>query len=145
LLAANPATAQESHVSIDDAAWLAGRWVGEGLGGHVEESWSAAMGGQMVGHFALVQNNRPVFYEIMLIDVQPGGLRLRVKHFNPDFTAWEDKAGWHSFEPVAAAREDLRFRGLWLRRDKEELLITVTLRGDDGVPKEHLLRLRRAP
>ncbi len=139
--AAAPAAAQ----TIEDAAWLSGRWVGEGLGGSVEETWAPAAGGQMVGHFQLVKAGKPVFYEIMLLDSQPGGLRLRVKHFNPDFTGWEDKAVWHSFEPVAAEPDRLRFKGLELARDGDRLMVTVTLRGKDGTVVDHVLKLRRAP
>jgi hypothetical protein len=138
---AAPAAAQ----SIDDAAWLAGRWVGEGLGGKVEETWAPAAGGQMVGHFQLVKAGKPVFYEIMLLDARPGGLRLRVKHFNPDFTAWEDKAVWHSFEPVAVEPDTLRFKGLTLGRQGNRLTVTITFRGKDGMVRDEVLKLHRAP
>ena len=141
-----PAAAQPARPSIGDAAWLTGRWVGEGLGGQVEESWSAAHDGQMLGYFSLVRNGAPVFHELMMLDEQPDGLRLRVKHFNPDFTGWEDKAGWHSFEPDSVAPASLRFRGLWMRREGDELLITVTLKARGAVTAtDHLLRLRKAP
>lgn len=138
---AAPASAQV----IGDAAWLAGRWVGEGLGGRVEETWAPAAGGQMVGHFQLVKAGKPVFYEIMLLDAQPGGLRLRVKHFNPDFTAWEDKGVWHSFEPVGVEPERLRFDGLTLGRRGDKLTVTITLRAKDGTVGKHVLQLRREP
>ena len=36
---------------IADLAWLAGHWVGEGLGGRATEVYSAPAGGQIVGHF----------------------------------------------------------------------------------------------
>ena len=130
---------------IDSASWLAGRWVGEGLGGHVEESWTPAAGGQMIGHFQLVKGGKPVFYELMLLDAQPDGLRLRVKHFNADFTAWEDKAVWHSFEPLSVEPDVLKFKGLTLKRSGSDLLITVTLRAKDGTVTDHPLKLRRAP
>ena len=74
---AAPAQAQ-APATIDSASWLAGRWVGEGLGGQVEESWAPAAGGQMVGYFQLVKGGRPSFYELLLLDSVPGGLRLRV-------------------------------------------------------------------
>ena len=131
--------------SIADASWLAGRWVGEGLGGQVEESWAPAAGGQMIGHFQLVKDGKPQFYEIMMLDVQPGGLRLRVKHFNPDFTAWEDKGGWHSFEPVSVAPNQLRFKGLSFDRDGDRLKIVVTFKNKDGSIHHAPLTLRRAP
>ena len=138
---AAPAAAQ----SIEEATWLAGRWVGEGLGGKVEETWAPAAGGQMIGHFQLVKDGKPVFYEIMLLDSQPGGLRLRVKHFNPDFTAWEDKAVWHSFEPVAVEPDRLSFKGLVLKRQGDRLTITVMLRAKDGNVRAEVLKLHRAP
>ena len=131
--------------SIADASWLAGRWVGEGLGGTVEETWAPAAGGQMVGHFQLVKDGKPQFYEIMLLDAQPTGLRLRVKHFNPDFTAWEEKAGWHSFEPVSVAPDRLRFNGLSFDRDRDRLKIVVTFREKDGTVRDAPIHLKRAP
>lgn len=131
--------------SIADASWLAGRWVGEGLGGSIEETWAPAAGGQMVGHFQLVKGGKPAFYEIMLLDAQPAGLRLRVKHFNSDFTAWEDKGDWHSFEPVAVAPDLLKFKGLTFDRKGDQLTITVTFKKKDGTVYQEPLQLRRAP
>ena len=138
-------SAAQAPATIDSASWLAGRWVGEGLGGHVEESWAPAAGGQMVGHFQLARAGKPVFYELMLLDAQPAGLRLRVKHFNPDFTAWEAKAAWHSFEPLSTEPDLLKFKGLTLARTGDELLITVTLKARDGTVTHQPLRLKRAP
>ncbi len=145
LAAAGPPVVAQTPTTIESASWLAGRWVGEGLGGQVEETWAPAAGGQMVGHFQLVKDGKPAFYEILLLDAQPSGLRLRVKHFNPDFTAWEDKVVWHSFEPVSAEPDKLRFKGLSFDRTGDELLITVTLKAKDGTITDHLLRMKRAP
>ncbi len=80
-----------------------------------------------------------------IADRRRAGLRLRVKHFNADFTAWEDKAGWHSFEPVSAAPDRLSFRGLRFERAGEQLTITVTFKNKDGTRYEEALKLRRAP
>jgi hypothetical protein len=142
-LLAFAAAAQPAGIS--EANWLAGRWIGVGLGGQVEETWAPAAGGQMVGHFQLVKGGKPVFYELMLLDAQPGGLRLRVKHFNADFTAWEDKAVWHSFEPKSVAPGTLLFNGLTLARSGDDLHITVTLKAKDGTVTDHPIRLKRAP
>jgi hypothetical protein len=143
--AAQAQTAPAPAATIEDAAWLAGRWVGEGLGGELEETWAPPAGGQMVGHFRLMQGGAVRFYEIMLLDVTEGGVRMRVKHFNPDFTGWEEKDGWHAFEPLSAGPRSLDFSGLTIRREGEnELVITVTIRYPDGV-RDQVLRMRRAP
>lgn len=131
--------------SIEDASWLAGRWIGEGLGGQIEETWAPAAGGQMIGHFQMVKDGKPQFYEIMLLDAQAPAFRLRVKHFNADFTAWEDKGEWHSFVPISAAPNQLRFKGLTFDRSGDELTIVVTLKQRDGRVSDHPIRLKRAP
>ena len=54
---AGPALAREDAPStppkatIADAAWLAGRWTGEGMGGTLSQGVSAPVGGQMASYF----------------------------------------------------------------------------------------------
>lgn len=137
-----PASAQ---VTIEDAAWMAGRWVGEGFGGQMEEAWAPPVGGQMVGHFRYWRDGAPVFYEFMIMDVVEGGVRMRLKHFNPDFTAWEDRETWITFEPVSVSPDAIVFNGLAIRRTGADTIeMTLRLREGEAV-REELLRFRRAP
>jgi hypothetical protein len=131
---------------IEDAAWLAGRWVGTGFGGQMEETWAPPVGGQMVGHFRYWRDGQPQFYEIMMMDVVAGqGVRMRVKHFNPDFVGWEDKDGWVEFEPVSAGPDALEFNGLIIRRESpNRIVMTIRLRRGEVV-EEEILRFERAP
>jgi len=131
--------------TIEDAEWLSGRWVGEGLGGEMEEIWSPPVGGQMVGHFRLVRDGAPVFYELMLLDIADGGLRMRIKHFNPDFTGWEEKDAWVTFAPVSVSAEELVFSSLRIvRQGEDSLLMYLRIRYADGV-REEVLRFNRTP
>jgi hypothetical protein len=131
--------------TIEDAAWLAGRWVGEGFGGQMEEAWAPPVGGQMVGHFRYWRDGQPQFYEFLLLDVVEGGVRMRVKHFNPDMVGWEERGDWHSFEPVSAGPDALVFDGLEIRREGEDrVVMTIRIRNDDEVTTE-ILRFQRAP
>lgn len=132
--------------TIEDAAWLAGRWTGTGLGGEMEEVWSAPAGGQMVGHFRLVQDGKPVFYEFILLDVVEGGVRMRLKHFNPDHTAWEDKDAWTTFSPVSASKDKLEFSALTIERTGvDTLTMKLKLRQEGKVVEETLKFQRAAP
>jgi hypothetical protein len=132
--------------TIEDAAWLAGRWTGSGLGGQLEEVWSPPAGGQMVGHFRLVQDGKPVFYEFILLDVVEGGVRMRLKHFNPDHTAWEDKDAWTTFSPVSASKDKLVFSALTIERTgADTLTMTLKLRQEGKVVEETLKFQRAAP
>lgn len=131
--------------TIEDAAWLAGRWVGEGFGGQMEEAWAPPVGGQMVGHFRYWRDGEPQFYEFLLLDVVEGGVRMRVKHFNPDMVGWEEKDGWVTFEPVSAGPDALIFNGLTIRRDgADRVVMTIRLRRGEIVGEE-TLRFQRAP
>jgi hypothetical protein len=131
--------------TIEDAAWLAGRWVGTGFGGQMEESWSPPVGGQMVGHFRYWRDGEPQFYEIMLMDLADGGVRMRVKHFNPDFVGWEQRDGWVTFEPISSGPDALVFNGLTIRREgADRVVMTIQIRRGETVSEE-VLRFRRAP
>lgn len=131
---------------IGDVAWMAGRWIGEGLGGTLEETWAPPVAGMMVGHFQLVKAGRPAFYELMQMYETPGGVDLRVRHVNPDFTAWEDKTTSVNFAFESLNETELRFRGLVFRREGADAMSAVLrLRyGPDDV-RDEALSYRRAP
>jgi hypothetical protein len=146
---AAPAMARDApspKATIADAAWLAGRWTGEGLGGQVQEGISDPVNGQMVGYFTLSKGGKTAFHELILIEEHAGSLRVRVKHFTPGFVAWEEKGGAIDFPLVSAAPGDLIFDGLTFRRDGEDgLVITVRFKTADGAGRDEVLRYRRAP
>jgi|SRR5690606_2959358 len=132
-------------VTIDDAAWLAGRWVGEGFGGQMEEAWAPPVGGQMIGHFRYWRDGQPQFYEFLVMDVAEGGLRMRLKHFNPDYSTWEDRETWTTFEPISVSPEAIVFNGLTIRREGEDrMVMTIRIRRGETV-SEDTLRFQRAP
>jgi hypothetical protein len=138
-----PAVARAA--TIEDAAWLAGRWVGTGFGGQMEETWAPPVGGQMVGHFRYWRDGEPQFYEFLMMDVVEGGVRMRVKHFNPDMVGWEEKDGWVEFEPISVGPDALVFNGLVIRRESPaRIVMTIRLRRGDVV-EEEVLRFERAP
>lgn len=142
---AQSAAPGERAATIQDVAWLAGRWVGEGFGGQLEEVWTAPAGNQMVGHFRMVENGQPSFYEFVLIEEVDGRLRYRVKHFNPDLVGWEEKDAFHEFAFVGIGPNEVRFDGLILRRRSEEDCDHVLMmRGEDGNLHEETLHYRRA-
>ncbi len=140
------AEAPNAHAAtIEDAAWLAGRWLGEGFGGQMEEAWTPPIGGQMVGHFRYWREGAPQFYEFLMMDAVEGGVRMRVKHFNPDFVGWEEKGAWHTFEPVSVGADALLFDGLEIRRDGPDRVVMIIRLRRGEIAEEEILRFQRAP
>ena len=133
-------------VTISDAAWLAGSWRGTGLGGFSEETWSQPEGGAMVGTYRLIKDDKPVFYEMMWLLETEGTLTLRLKHFNPDLTGWEEKDKSVDFKFVKKDGKRLYFSGLTFEQaSKNKLNIYLALKQRDGSLKEEVFKMQRGP
>ncbi len=127
-----PAAPKAGEASIDDFAWLAGHWRGEGFGGEVEEIWSRPLGGTMVGTFRLVKAGKVEFYEIVLLERDADGFAMKVKHFSGDFTAWEEKGDSVDFRLESVEENGATFKGLTFERDGDSLNIKLRMRSKDG-------------
>jgi len=125
-------------------AWLEGQWLGDGLGGVSEEVWSPPRGGVMMGMYRSLKEDRPSFYEFLMLVEENGTLVLKLKHFNPDFSAWEEKAAFTSFKLVAVERDAVHFDGLsFIREPGDVLRIYLLLRDKAGQVREEAFKLRR--
>lgn len=125
--------------TLEDAAFLVGIWKGTAFGEKMEETWSAPTGGSMVGTFKLFDGDEPAMYEIMLLTVEDGTLSLKVKHFNPDFTAWEDKDDYVNFRLVAKAENELHFGGLsFYKRSDDRMDGYIVMRYGEEVSEQHM-------
>ena len=120
--------------TLADATFLVGSWAGTAFGERMEESWGAATGGSMIGTFKLFKGDEPAMYELLLLTVEDGTLSLKVKHFNPDFTAWEEKPDYVNFKLVKLAGNELHFGGLsFYKRSDDRIDGYIVMRNDDGV------------
>ena len=125
--------AQNAVVSIDDFAFLKGYWSGTGFGGHSEETWMPPVDGRMFGIFKQSDNNDLVFTEFMEIVESDSGFILRLKHFNPDFSGWEEKDENVTFKLTAVNRNKAVFGGLSYELVAPNALqVKLKMSNDDG-------------
>ncbi len=89
--------------SLQDLAWIAGRWQGELRGAPIEETWGAPSGDNMVGMFRAVRDGKVRFYEIMVIEQEATGPVFRLKHFNRNLAGWEEKEAPQAY-PLASSK-----------------------------------------
>jgi hypothetical protein len=66
--------ARPAPATIADVAWIGGNWVGGGGPVSVEERWTTAAGGAMLGVSRTVKQNRMVAFEFLRIVERAGGL-----------------------------------------------------------------------
>ncbi len=118
-----------------DFSWLSGRWVGPGFGGVFEEVWSEPDAkGNMMGMFRYADSTGVVqFYEFWVLD--ESGMKL--KHFDPNLTSWEEKTEFMEFPMIKSADKKLILKGLTYERiGKDQMEIHLDLKHEGEVTSE---------
>lgn len=130
--------------TISDMAWLTGHWTGKALGGVSEEFWSPPRDGGMIGMYRLIRDGKPVFYELLTLLEENGSLIIRLKHFNPDMTGWEEKNKTINFPFVAKVDGVMHFEGIAFRPEgSDAATIFLAIRQKDGSLREETFRYTR--
>lgn len=109
--------AKSPEATLADISWLAGHWAAPALGGEAEEIWSPPKAGSMMGMYRLVRDGRPVLYELLTLVEEGGSLILRLKHFGPDLTGWEEKEKTVDFRLVSVGEGSVHFEGMSFHRE----------------------------
>ena len=129
--------------TLADAGFLVGSWEGTGFGGRIEEVWNPPSAGSMVGMFKFFVEDKVVFYELLLMTVEEGTLSLKVKHFNADFSAWEEKEDYIDFRLVKIEDDALHFGGLsFYKRGDDAVDGYIVMRNAEGIREEPLAYTR---
>ncbi|MBN3583593.1 hypothetical protein JYB64_14435 [Algoriphagus aestuarii] len=113
--------------SIKELDWLVGYWTGTGLGGECDETWMPEVDGNMVGTFRFWSEGKLVFTEFMNLVQEGETFYLKLKHFNPDLSGWEEKEKWTTFRLVETADNTIWFHGFTMKRVGDELLLWLEL------------------
>lgn len=118
--------------SIEDLDWLVGYWTGTGLGGECDETWMPAVDGNMVGTFRFWSEGKLVFTEFMNLVQEGDTFYLKLKHFNPDLSGWEEKEKWTTFRLVETGDKTIWFHGFTMKRvgDKMQLWLELEENGE---------------
>ncbi len=124
---------ERPKATVQDLAWLQGHWRGVGLGGEVEEMWSAPSQDAMLGSFRLLKDGKTVFSELITIVDDSGSLVLKVKHFTPEFVGWEEKDKSVDFRLVKLEPRKAYFGGLTIELvSPNKLKIFLAMRSRSG-------------
>jgi hypothetical protein len=135
---------EESESPLARFSSIIGHWRGEGLGGICEETWLPESGGVMLGTFKSIQEGKVSFTELMMLSVDSIGPAVRIKHFNGDFTAWEDKAEMVTFRYDSTVAGEMFFSGLrFFHPGKDSLAVGVMMGKSDSTASELLFKYER--
>lgn len=120
--------------NIEDFSWLVGSWTGDGFGGISHETWAEPVNGTMMGMYRHINADGDlVFYEFLLLD-ETG---LRLKHFHPDLTGWEEKDDMTTFELISYTTDKIELKGLTFEKKSDtEMTIALKMKRSDGIHTE---------
>ena len=126
---------------IEDFSWLVGSWTGDGFGGTSHETWAEPVNGTMMGMYRHINaDGELVFYEFLLLD-ETG---LRLKHFHPDLTGWEEKDDMVTFEMISYSKDKIELKGLTFEKKSDtEMTISLKMRRSDGIHTEVFKMIRQ--
>jgi len=127
---------------IKDLEWISGYWTGSGLGGDCEELWLPPMDNSMIGTFRFIMEGELIFSEYMHMIEEDSKLSLKIKHFNRDLTAWEEKEDWTIFKFIKSEGQTAYFSGITFHREGDELKIRLAMT-EEGVKSIEEFRLKR--
>ena len=132
---------------IADVAWLQGYWVGEGLGGEIEDVWLPPKAGVLLGAFRLHRTDgKPGFYELFAIEEVDDTLQFVVKHFHPDWVGWEEKDKALRIRLTRISAEEIVFgRIVFQRTAPDGLVVKLAIREKSGELRHETLTYRRKP
>jgi len=132
------------EASLEDATWLVGSWSGTAFGGRFEEVWNPPSAGSMVGMFKLFGDDGVAMYELMAMTIEDGTLTFRVRHFDPDFTAWEGKDEDVSLPLVRKDPDALHFGPVsFFRRDDDRIDAYVVSGSGATIAEQQIIYQRR--
>jgi len=119
--------------------------VGTGFGRAATECWMSAPNVRMTGMLQLIDDEgRQTMAEIFVLDVFDDGPALRLKHFHPDLTGWEERDA-HVVSPLLETSADLvRFDGLVYRLQQDGSLQIELRVKRNGEASIETLKFRRA-
>lgn len=84
--------AVQAKPTLNDFAWLAGRWQGAWGPRVAQQTWMPPKGGVMSGTFQEVENDSTLVIELFTLVQRPDGIKLYFRHFTPTLAPWETSA-----------------------------------------------------
>ena len=80
---------------------------------------------------------------MLLLVEEEGSLSLKVKHFNPDFTAWETKEDYVTFRYIMSDDDAVHFSGIsFYRVDDDTMHAYLVMRSGEEIREEELVYQR---
>ena len=86
-----------------------------------------AVDGHMIGTFRFWSEGKLVFSEFMNLVQEGNSFTLKLRHYNPDLSAWEEEGEWTEFRLVETGPNSVWFDGLTMIREGDVIQLHLAL------------------
>lgn len=107
---------------LEKLDFMTGHWRGSVSGSAVEEWWSPAAGGTKIAAFRWATGDETNVIELVVISEEEEGVFLRFKHFNPDYSTWEEGEP-NAYRLVSAENQHAEFHRISSNANVPQALI----------------------
>ena len=143
-VAANVNCQSDTQPTWDDISWIAGNWIGDGFGGVSYESWSEPIAGTILGTYRHVSDGKNNFFELFTItENEDGTFIMKLRHFNPDMNAWEDKEGQLVWEFKSVNENAFTFGPCTYKRIGDDKMEISLVMNNDGKIETEIFNFKR--
>jgi hypothetical protein len=116
---------------ITKVSWLEGNWKSGGKTLNIQESWVRSGNNSMMAVANVYERAKIIFFEICTITEEEGSLVLRIRHFDAQLKAWEEKEKPREFRLVAMEKNFIYFDGYTFENvDKGHMTLHIQSKND---------------
>lgn len=132
------ALAQQPTAKVSDLHFMTGTWRLQHEWGDMTEAWSDTAGNNLMCSFRCVNEGKLVFYEFIVVEQEGDRPVMKLRHFGPGSTGWEEKDKPNSYPLILLGKnkavfekEDKKTRLTYIR-DSDSTLTSFLEREEAG-------------
>jgi len=138
----NTETTEKSH--WDKISWITGDWIGDGFGGVSYETWTEPIAGIILCTYRHVSEGTNNFFELIPVsEDDKGSLVMKLRHFNPNMTAWEDKEGQLVWEMTEITDTSVTFGPCTYKLIEKDKMEISLIMNNDGMVETEVFNFKR--
>lgn len=128
----------------EQISWITGDWIGDGFGGVSYESWTGPIAGIILCTYRHVSEGKNNFFELISVsENEEGDLQMKLRHFNPDMTAWEDKEGQLEWKLKEITDSSVTFGPCTYKRIGDDKMEISLIMNNDGKIETEIFNFER--
>jgi hypothetical protein len=137
--------------TLKDVGWFVGQWKSPGSEKLTsEEHWTEPAAGSMIGMFRMLNGEKPIIYEFLMIEEGSDGVFMRLRHFKTAMAEVEKEPIRFKLTKASATEavfenpDNEKPKRITYRLDQPNQMSEVVETMRDGKPSVFTLKLERA-